>query len=32
MAPPLDGGMKVSTLGLCHMTKMAAMSTYGKKT
>ena len=28
--PPLDGGMKVNTVGLCHMTKMAAMSVYGK--
>ena len=24
-----DGGMKVSTIGLCHMTKMAIMSIYG---
>ena len=28
--PPWDGGMKVSTIGLCHMTKMATMSMYGK--
>ena len=28
--PPLDGGMKVNTVGLCHMTRMAAMSVYGK--
>ena len=28
--PPLDGGMKVSKNGLSHMTKMAAMSIYGK--
>ena len=28
--PPLDGGMKVSRNGLSHMTKMAAMSIYGK--
>ena len=30
--PPCDGGIKVSTNGLCHMTmtKMAAMSIYGK--
>ena len=28
--PPWDGGMKVSTIGLCHRTKMAAMSIYGK--
>ena len=27
---PWDGIMKVSTNGLCHMTKMAAMSIYGK--
>ena len=25
-----DGVMKVSTNGLCHMTKMAAMSKYDK--
>ena len=30
MEPPWDGGMKVSTIGLCHMTKMATMSIYGK--
>ena len=30
LEPPWDGGMKVSTDGLCHMTKMAAMSIYGK--
>ena len=24
--PPWDGGMTVSTIGLCHMTKMATMS------
>ena len=29
--PPWDGGMKVSTNGLCHMSKMAAMPIYGKK-
>ena len=28
--PPWDGVMKVSTNDLCHMTKMAAMSKYGK--
>ena len=28
--PPWDGGMKVSTIGLCHVTKMAAMSIYGR--
>ena len=28
--PPWDEGMKVSTIGLCHMTKMAVMSIYGK--
>ena len=27
--PPWDGGMKVSTNGLCYMTKMATMSIYG---
>ena len=27
---PWDGGMKVSTTGLCHMTKMTTMSIYGK--
>ena len=27
---PWDGIMKVGTNGLCHMTKMAAMSIYGK--
>ena len=26
---PWDEGMKVNTNGLCHMTKMAAMPTYG---
>ena len=26
-----DMGMKVSTNGLCHMTKLAGMSIYGKK-
>ena len=30
VAPPCDGGMKVTTNALCHMTKMAAMPTYGK--
>ena len=30
VAPQWDGGMKVSTIGLCHMTKMAALSIYGK--
>ena len=29
--PPWDEGMKVSTNGLCHMTKMAAMPIYDKK-
>ena len=30
--PPWDGGIKVSTNGLCHMTmtKIASMSIYGK--
>ena len=28
--PPWDEGMKVSTSGLCHMTKMATMPIYGK--
>ena len=28
--PARDGGMKVNTNGLCHMTKMAAMPIYGK--
>ena len=28
--PPCDGGMKVNTNGLCHMTKMAAIVIYGK--
>ena len=28
--PSWDGGMKVSIIGLCHMTKMATMSIYGK--
>ena len=28
--PPWDGGLKMSTIGLCHMTKMATMSIYGK--
>ena len=28
--PPWDEGMKVSTNGLCHMTKMTAMPIYGK--
>ena len=27
---PWDGGMKVSTNGICCITKMAAMSIYGK--
>ena len=27
---PWDGGMKVSTIGICHMTKMAIMYIYGK--
>ena len=27
---PWDGGMKVSSVDLCHMTKMATMSIYGK--
>ena len=27
--PPWDGGMKVSTSGLCYLTKMAAIPTYG---
>ena len=29
--PPRDEGMKVNTNGLYHMTKMAAMPTYGKE-
>ena len=29
--PSWDGRMKVSTNGLCHMTKMAAMPIYAKK-
>ena len=28
--PPWDGGMKMSTNGLCHLTKMATMPMYGK--
>ena len=28
--PPWNGVMKVSTNGLCHMTKMTAMSIYNK--
>ena len=28
--PPWDGIMKVSTNGLCHLTKVAAISIYGK--
>ena len=28
--PPWDGGMKVYSNGLGHMTKMAAMPIYGK--
>ena len=31
VASPWDEGMKVSINGLCHLTKMAAMSIYGKK-
>ena len=27
---PLDGEMKVSSNGLCHMTKMVTMPIYGK--
>ena len=30
MEPPWDGGIKVSTNGLSHMTKMAIMSIYRK--
>ena len=30
MEPPLDGGMKVCSNGPGHMSKMAAMPTYGK--
>ena len=30
MAPSWDGRMKVSTNGLCHMTKMATMPIYAK--
>ena len=30
VALPLDGGMKVSSNGLCHMTKIATMPIYGK--
>ena len=29
MKPPWNGGMKVCTNGLCHMTKMDAMPIYG---
>ena len=29
--PPWDRVMKWNTNGLCHMTKMATMSIYGKK-
>ena len=32
MESPWDGGMKVCSNGPGHMTKMAAMSIYGKKT
>ena len=28
--PPWDWRMKVNTIGVCHMSKMAAMSIYGK--
>ena len=31
MEPRCDGGMQVCSRGLGHMTKMAAMSIYGKK-
>ena len=31
MEPPWDGGMKVCSNGLCHMTNTAAMPIYGKK-
>ena len=30
VAPPWDGGMKVSSNGFYHMTKMATMPIYGK--
>ena len=30
VALPLDGGMKVSSNSLCHMTKIATMPIYGK--
>ena len=30
MDPPWDGRMKVNTIGLCHITKIAAMSICGK--
>ena len=30
VAPPWDGGTKVRTISVCHMTKMATMSIYGK--
>ena len=30
MQPPWDRGMKVNAIGLCHITKVAAMSIYGK--
>ena len=30
VAPPYDGGMKVYTNGLGHLTKLAAMPIYGK--
>ena len=32
MDPPWDGVMKVNTNGSCHLSKMAAMSVYGKYT
>ena len=31
VVPSWDGRMKVSTNGLCHMTKMAAMPIYANK-
>ena len=30
VGPSWDGGMKVNTIGLSHITKMAAMFIYGK--
>ena len=30
LKPPWDGRMKVNTIALCHMTKVAVMHIYGK--